>query len=221
MELIRKIESRRGKKGVLVKWGKFYCEFCKNYVERRLIHGKKQKSCGCQQHPKATEELKHKISNSRKGKCLGKNNPNYGNGYKVSGKNNPMYGRKHTEESKNKNSESNKGKQSGINNPMHGIHRFGEWSPNWSGDKSFEPYSFEFNKEKKQSILERDKYTCQNLDCKHKSIELDIHHIDYNKQNNLNENLITLCKSCHSKTNGKKSRQYWTEFYQNIMKRKL
>ena len=31
---------------------------------------------------------------------------------------------------------------------------------------------------------------------------LVIHHIDYNKMNNDESNLITLCKVCHGKTNG-------------------
>ena len=114
-------------------------------------------------------------------------------------------GKKRSEESKRKQSKSNKG----------------EKNPNWQDGISFEPYSPEFNKEKKTLILERDNYTCQNPNCEHLSEGLDVHHIDFNKQNNNPENLITLGTSCHSKTNGKNSRQYWTEFYQNIMKGKI
>src|SRR4030065_137836 len=37
------------------------------------------------------------------------------------------------------------------------------------------------------------------------------------KKKNTPENLITLGTSCHMKTNSKKMKNYWTEFYQNIM----
>jgi len=87
--------------------------------------------------------------------------------------------------------------------------------------KSFEIYPPEFNKGFKQQILERDNYTCQDPNCEHKSNTLDAHHIDYDKKNNIPENVITLCRSCHMKTNGKNKRQYFTEFYQNIMMGKL
>ena len=47
MKLIEEIESRIDKNGILRKWGKFYCEPCKSYVERRLDAGKYCESCGC------------------------------------------------------------------------------------------------------------------------------------------------------------------------------
>lgn len=101
---------------------------------------------------------------------------------------------------------------------MYGVHKFGEESPVWNNGSSFLPYPPEFNKELKQFIFERDNYACQCPNCIGKSIELHIHHIDYDKKNNNPNNLVTLCNSCHSKTNGKKKRPYYTEFYQNIMK---
>lgn len=42
-----------------------------------------------------SESVKSKISNSRKGKCTGKDNTNYGKGYLLAGKNNPYYGKQH------------------------------------------------------------------------------------------------------------------------------
>lgn len=106
-------------------------------------------------------------------------------------------------------------KFSGKNNPMYG--KGGELSPNWNNGSSFEPYGIEFNKKFKQSIYERDNYTCQCPDCEHKTDILDCHHIDYDKTNNVSENVITLCRSCHSKTNGKNNREFWMNYYQNIM----
>jgi hypothetical protein len=45
---------------------------------------------------------------------------------------------------------------------------------------------------------------------------LDIHHIDYSKCNNVKENCVSLCHSCHQKTNH--NRRYWFEMLHNIMK---
>lgn len=36
-------------------------------------------------------------------------------------------------------------------------------------------------------------------------------HIDYNKHNLSPENLVTLCKSCHAKTNF--NRNYWIKYF--------
>lgn len=38
-----------------------------------------------------------------------------------------------------------------------------------------------------------------------------VHHIDYNKLNCNPNNLITLCKSCHMKTNF--NREYWLDYF--------
>ena len=101
------------------------------------------------------------------------------------------------------------------------IAKLGEKSYNWLGGKSFEPYSIEFNKELKQSILKRDNYKCQNLKCLKKSNKLHIHHIDYDKKNNNLDNLITLCNSCHSKTVGRNGREQSINYYQSILINKI
>ena len=46
MELIRKIKSRRDKKGILRSYALFWCDYCKQEVERPLSYIK-CKSCGC------------------------------------------------------------------------------------------------------------------------------------------------------------------------------
>lgn len=88
----------------------------------------------------------------------------------------------------------------------------GENHPNWQGGISFEPYSMSWTDDLRESIRKRDNYLCQEcglhqdeLDGRHK--KLDIHHIDYNKYNLNPENLISLCRSCHAKTNF--DRNYW------------
>jgi hypothetical protein len=62
-------------------------------------------------------------------------------------------------------------------------------------------YSKDFRTPLKNIVKNRDKYKCQYPECKNESNYLCIHHIDYNKKNSNIDNLITLCLSCHIKTN--------------------
>jgi hypothetical protein len=90
----------------------------------------------------------------------------------------------------------------------------------WKGGISCEPYCQIWrDKEFKKSIKERDNYECQNPDCWEISKKLMLHHIDYNKKNCYPNNLITLCNSCNSRANF--NRNYWVEFYKNIMEKIL
>ena len=89
----------------------------------------------------------------------------------------------------------------------------GENSPHWRGGISFEPYSVEFNRELKELIRNRDNYKCQLCgmpECENIR-KLSIHHIDYNKQNSLPNNLTSLCTGCNTKVNY--NRQYWTNYF--------
>ena len=194
MKLIRKLPPKYIN-GKCVSYGIFWCEGCKQEVERTLSSGKVAKSCGCQQHSK---EVNQKIAKANKGEK------------------NPMYGKKQTKDVKQKIKEIHikNGKFKGINNPMYG--KRGVEAGNWQDGRSFEIYPQEF-KQIREFIYERDNYTCQCPDCEHKTNLLDAHHIDYDKKNNNPKNLTTLCRSCHAKTFGKNNKQYWTEFYQNIM----
>jgi len=79
----------------------------------------------------------------------------------------------------------------------------------WKGGISFEPYSIDWTKTLKKSIRERDKYTCRLCGKEQEDIIFAVHHIDYNKKNCNPNNLITLCRSCHSKTNI--NREYWAK----------
>ena len=84
-----------------------------------------------------------------------------------------------------------------------------EKHPNWQGGITNEEYGQDWTIELKKQIRKRDKWTCQICNCKNKI--LDVHHIDYNKKNNKPENLITLCHSCHCKTNF--NRQKWRAYF--------
>ena len=88
----------------------------------------------------------------------------------------------------------------------------------WKGGLSFEPYGVEFNKRLKTQIKKRDKHTCQFCGEKRKRIRHCVHHIDYNKRNNKPKNLITLCESCHQKTNF--NREFWTAFFKKKMRKR-
>jgi hypothetical protein len=111
------------------------------------------------------------------------------------------------------NSCSNKGK----NNPAFGK-MSGEQNPNWAGGKSFEEYGIGFDNHLKEQVRCRDKYKCQVCGCSQLENyrQLDVHHKDYNKKNNIISNLISLCHKCHLKTNY--NRPYWTQYFNNIAK---
>ena len=90
----------------------------------------------------------------------------------------------------------------------------GENASNWQGGKSFENYPINWSNNLRISIRERDKYLCRICNKKEDIKKHDVHHIDYNKKNCNPDNLITLCKSCHSKTNNK--RLYWIKYFKNL-----
>lgn len=84
-------------------------------------------------------------------------------------------------------------------------------NPNWQGGLSFTPYGIGFTKTLRSIIKERDNYTCQY--CGKIDVELAVHHIDYDKEHNQEDNLISLCSGfCHSLTNF--NREYWTRLFQ-------
>jgi 5-methylcytosine-specific restriction endonuclease McrA len=114
----------------------------------------------------------------------------------LEGKNNPFFGKKHKIESIKKQSLSHGG--SGI--PYeHSI------------------YPEEFYKIR-ELIRKRDNYECKN--CSMTQEEhlivlgevLSIHHIDYDKNNCKDDNLISLCRWCNIRANY--NREYWKEYYQ-------
>jgi len=95
----------------------------------------------------------------------------------------------------------------------------GEKHPNWKGGIWNEKYPLSFNEELKNKIRQRDKFQCQTcglIDEEHILIygySLNIHHIDYVKENSQENNLISLCHQCHGRTNY--NRAYWIDFFQS------
>ncbi len=98
--------------------------------------------------------------------------------------------------------------------------KIGELSPSWRGGKSYEPYTLDFNNKLKKAIKERDGCcTLCNIgfeDLKLLKRQIHIHHIDYNKLNSFMQNCVTLCNSCHPKTNF--NRTQWIIFFQSLLK---
>lgn len=117
------------------------------------------------------------------------------------GDKNHFYGKHHDKKAIEKMSLARKGKMCGENHP------------GWLGGKSFEPYGLEFNDDLKEVIRNRDRRKCSI--CGKTELEegkrLQVHHIDYDKKNNNPDNLITLCSSCHCKTNFK--RDNWLNYF--------
>jgi len=107
------------------------------------------------------------------------------------GKHNPMFGKKHSTKTRSKMSIIAGG--SGI--PYE--------------DKQYTYYFYSI----RDKIRKGDKNICQL--CKKIKLKngnnLDVHHIDYNKNNNKFINLISLCKKCHLKTN--RNRELWKEVF--------
>ena len=95
--------------------------------------------------------------------------------------------------------------------------RIGEKNSNWRNGSSCELYPLGWNKTFKEQIRYRDRYICQlcgdpEIECRRK---LDVHHIDYDKKNISTDNLVSLCQSCHMKTNY--NRKYWTVYFKEAI----
>jgi len=89
----------------------------------------------------------------------------------------------------------------------------------WRGGISFEPYGPEFNDELKERIRNRDQHKCRicgRLEKDNNGYLLSIHHIDYDKNNNDDKNLISLCLICHAKTNF--TREDWIRYFNDMNK---
>lgn len=120
---------------------------------------------------------------------------------RMKGEENPNYGKKFTPEHRRKLSEKAK-------------IRIREKSSNWQGGISFEPYTSEFNTKLKNEIRKRDNQVCMNCGIHREKLNeaLHIHHINYDKKCNLEQNLISLCRKCHMITNY--NRKDWMRLFQ-------
>jgi len=167
---------------------------------------------------KISEEHRQKLIESHKGMHnspktefkKGYVNPNTIKASKLRvGKKNHFFGKTHTKESitKMKNSE------------YHKDHKL-EKHPLWQGGKSFEPYDKSFNNKFKRAIRKRDNQVCMLCGIHREKLKIAfaIHHINYDKKLSIPQNCISLCNSCHVKTNY--NRKYWIKFFQSLLAEK-
>ncbi|MCK9542835.1 MAG: hypothetical protein M0R03_12480 [Novosphingobium sp.] len=104
-------------------------------------------------------------------------------------------------------------------------HCVGNGNHNWKGGVSFLPYSPKWTPILKLKIRTRDNFICKKCNMsdithfKKYNRSLTVHHMDYNKQNCKESNLITLCVKCNSKAN--KHRDYWFAYYTYIMENNI
>ena len=84
------------------------------------------------------------------------------------------------------------------------------------------PYPYEFNNQLKKQIRHRDNYECQLCKINQEDLneKLIVHHIDFDKNNNSEFNLISVCRSCHGKVHCFNN-LIWRRFFQNVQIKKL
>ena len=150
---------------------------------------------------KASEETRKKISDAWKWRIPW-------NKWKVW----PWIGKHHTEESKEKMRKAHIWKiMSEKTKKLMSEQRKWDKNARWRWWLSYEPYTTDWTTTLRRSIRERDHYTCQICWKPQWDIALDVHHINYIKTDCNPENLVSLCKSCHTKTNN--NRNYWIDYF--------
>jgi len=95
-----------------------------------------------------------------------------------------------------------------------------ENNPNWRGGISECPYTQDWTEDLKDSIRKRDGYLCQlcNKSQEETIRKLDVHHIDYDKENCDPNNLISLCIGCHAKTTTGDREKWKNYFYRRTLR---
>jgi len=146
-----------------------------------------------------SEETKRKISIAHKGKSLSKKHKQ-----KISVANK---GKLRSKETKQKIAAARRGRPRpdlcGSNNHF------------WRGGIFSNLYPVGWTALLRETIRKRDNYTCALCGEGQNGRKHSVHHIDYKKKNLCPENLITLCPSCHRKTND--DREYWENLFTTIM----
>jgi len=126
----------------------------------------------------------------------------------------------------------------GKGNPMYGVHRFGKKNPFYGKCHSkktkkqfsishggtgipgeLSEYGPEFNKQLKEKVRDFWNRKCMFPECGIPGAEcltkIPVHHIDYDKMNNCEVNLIPLCRKHNAMVN--KNRKFWEEYFTKLM----
>lgn len=134
------------------------------------------------------------------------------------GPRNVMYGRTHSEKTKGLLRTNSTGViPSKETRHKMSIARIGPKNHNWKGGISKTPYCYDWTNCLKEIIKERDGYRCTNPCCisDNSFDDLNVHHIDYNKKNCNQHNLITLCRACNASANF--NREWHEAWYSTII----
>ena len=177
---------------------------CPDYTEKVKIDDETYRKWMKKQFQKHGNFFKKYYENIHKRPYLGIYNTEYKKGKTLE----QQHGKEKADKIRKANSEGHKGDKNPAKRPEVREKLSGKNCHFWKGGISYEEYGKEFSEELKTKIRKRDKFVCQTCG-KNGFI---VHHIDYDKKNNKPENLITLCNSCHCKTNFK--REDWTKFFQ-------
>lgn len=183
---VLQIEYELGVSNSLVRYWLHYFNIKPKGERRPLPEETKRKISNSLKGNKLSEETKMKISEANKGRIFSEKHKR-----KMSEANR---GKILSEEHKRKISESLKGK------PHRRKYPCGEEHPNWNGGSSLEQYPIMFRRIMKEYIRKRDNYQCLVCEISENGRRHEVHHIDYNKKNNSEYDLITLCKNCHMPT---------------------
>ena len=129
---------------------------------------------------------------------------------------NNFFGKKHTKKTKLQISKTKTGQKyseefckrrseltSGKNNP-----RFNNWSSKGKYDEKWDDKI-------KLKIKNRDNYECKNCNIYTKTGH--VHHIDWNKKNTIEKNLIYLCVRCHNKSHAPTKKTNYIQKYKRMV----
>jgi 5-methylcytosine-specific restriction endonuclease McrA len=138
------------------------------------------------------------------------------------GINNPFFGKKHTKEYCEIRSKERKGKRS-YNDEQSKRQKEkalkGKNHPLWKNGASETKYTG-FTRLVSKKVRERDGHLCVECNKTGKNGLVAVHHIDYNKNNPKDDNLITLCPKCHGITNHG-DRDKWINYFREKYQTKL
>ena len=204
------------------------------YIMTYDMHGKNNPMYG----KKHSEITKIKIGEKSKGRIIFSEEQKNELRKRASGENNPFYGKHHSDETKKKLRDLKLGhklspahiealcaarkgrKQPESAKKKLSINRKGCLNPAWRGGTSFGKYCPKFTKVFKDRVRRFFNYTC--VGCGKTQSEnkkkLNVHHVNYDKMvccNNTKPLFVSLCKSCHTKTNH--NRDMWEIYFTNII----
>lgn len=105
---------------------------------------------------------------------------------------------------------------------QHAIRMKGKYNSNYVHGEADAKYGFGFTIALRESIRVRDNHCCQvcNLSAEQHDTLLHVHHIDFDKHNHNEMNLVTLCNPCHFKLHGKNTREQCKEELLKLLEEK-